>query len=396
MTDKANILIDARALQTGFKAHKHRGIGHYAKQFIDELLNRYHNEYQYTFLQEKGFPVDDILKHQELIFHIPVRINAKPVQIISSQWTLSHTVKQNKFSLIHFLSHTDASFRLNSPFIVSVMDTITLSQSNLYTRTQQIKQQMMHAIGQRIVQRAIRIIAISEHTKKDIVKYYNVPSEKIDVVYLAADKYFFDPYSKNEKDAILAKYGINKPYVFYVGGIDPRKNVNIIFKSLRLLLEKQQYCPILAFAGNISNQREYPAMLNLIRTLGIENRIKFLGYVEDKDLPLLYSASIAFIYPSLYEGFGLPVLQAMAAGTPVITTKLSSIPEVAGNAALYIDPNDPLSLAQTMEGIISNNTLRLSLIDAGRKQASLFSWKRTANETLNVYNEVIKRHKKRS
>jgi glycosyltransferase involved in cell wall biosynthesis len=134
--------------------------------------------------------------------------------------------------------------------------------------------------------------------------------------------------------------------------------------------------------------------MKFIRTLGIEHLIKFLGYVPDEDLPLLFQASTAFVYPSLYEGFGLPILQAMAAGTPVITTKLSSIPEVAGDAALYIDPDDPATLIQALQALQTNNDLRSSLIFSGKKQAGKFSWKQTAKKTIDVYREVMMVQKK--
>jgi glycosyltransferase involved in cell wall biosynthesis len=210
-------------------------------------------------------------------------------------------------------------------------------------------------------------------------------------VPLAAEQRFFHEWLPNNIINLHARYELPETFILYVGGVDPRKNLGILFKAMKALLENGSYCPTLAFAGQISDQREYPEMMKTIRSLGIEHLIKFLGYVSDEDLPLLFQASRAFVYPSRYEGFGLPVLQALASGTPVLTTKLSSIPEVAGHAAVYINPDDPSLLAQAINAILTNKEMRSSLIASGKKQAAMFSWKRTADETVEVYREVIKK-----
>jgi glycosyltransferase involved in cell wall biosynthesis len=274
------------------------------------------------------------------------------------------------------------------------MDTITLSAKELYSFPQQIKYHILHKYIKRTVQRAAMVIAISEHTKKDIVEYYSIPSHKICVVPLAVEERYSHHWHPSDVVNLRLKYGLPDPFFLYVGGIDPRKNIEIIFEAMKTLVATGQTCPLLAFAGRVADQREYPNMIKTIRSLGIEHLVKFLGYVPDEDLPLLYQSSAVFVYPSRYEGFGLPVLQAMAAGTPVITTKLSSIPEVAGDAALYINPDDPATLIQALQALQTNNDLRSSLIFSGKQQASKFSWKRTAKETVNVYREVLKVQRK--
>jgi len=387
-TNKKNILIDGRALQAGFKAHKFRGIGHYAKNLIDEILQA-DSKYYFTFLQEQGLPTENYLLNRSKIFHKPGYFLSKPSKFIEAQWSLPRYIRRDSFDLVHYLAHVDASYRTPCPYIVSVMDTITLSVHTLYSAPQRLKNRIMHSIARRIVQNASMTIAISEQTKKDIVKYYQIAPDRISVVPLGVEQRFSQKWIPEDILNLRQRYELPESFILYVGGIDPRKNVGLIFQAMKILLEKNNQCPLLAFAGRISDQNGYPEMMKKIRSLGIEQQIHFLGYVPDNDLPLLYHASTAFIYPSRYEGFGLPVLQAMAAGTPVLTTKLSSIPEVAGDAALYIDPDDPLSLVQALEGIISNSALRLSLVNAGEQQASLFSWKRTASETLNVYRTIL-------
>lgn len=388
-----NILIDARALQEGFKAHKHRGIGYYAQRLINELITS-ESVGDLTFLQEKGLPIDELILDKHLLYHSSYLHLPQSLNLIETQRTLSRVISTRKFSLVHYLSHFDASFLTRCPYIVSVMDTITLSAKELYPFPQQIKYNILHKYVRRIVHGAAMVIAISEHTKKDIVKYYGISSYKICVVPLAVEERYSHQWHPSDIVNFRAKYGLPETFVLYIGGIDPRKNIGIIFKAMKALVATGQTCPLLAFAGRIEDQREYPNMIKTIRFLGIERFIKFLGYVPDDDLPLLYRASAAFIYPSRYEGFGLPVLQAMAAGTPVITTKLSSIPEVAGDAAFYIDPDAPEALIQALQILQTNNDLRSSLIISGKRQARKYSWKRTANETIDVYREVMMVQKK--
>ena len=387
-----NILIDARALQEGFKAHKHRGIGYYAQRLISEL-NTSKSADGLTFLQEKGLSTDELILDKHLLYHSSYLHLPQALNLIITQRTLSRVISTRKFSLVHYLSHFDASFLTQCPYIVSVMDTITISAKELYSFPQQIKYHLLHKYIKRTVQRAAMVIAISEHTKKDIVKYYGIPFHKICVVPLAVDDRYSHHYHTSDVVNFRSKYGLPDSFVLYVGGIDPRKNIEIIFKTMKALVATGQTCPLLAFAGRTTEQREYPEMMKIIRSLGIEHLIKFLGYVPDDDLPLLYHASTAFIFPSRYEGFGLPVLQAMAAGTPVITTNLSSIPEVAGSAALYINPDNPATLVQALQAIQTNKDLRSSLIISGKQQAAKFSWKRTADETVAVYRKVLNKTK---
>jgi len=390
------ILVDTRGLQEGFKTHRHRGIGHYASNLIDGLLGS-NSSYEFIFLAENGLAMDERLRNRPCIFHTPKWFEPKATRMISEQWTLPQSIPFNSFDLVHFLSQGDGSMFSRCPYVVSVMDTISFSVKELYSPHQRLKHDIANSIVNRILQSSRRIIAISEHTKKDLLKYFAIPSEKIRVVPLAAERRFFQKWATSDFLRIRSRYVLPENFLLYVGGIDPRKNVELIFKALKLLLEENpKECPLLAFAGDVVHQREYPRLMKSLQTLGIGDRIRFLGYVPEEELPLLYQASTMFIYPSRYEGFGLPVLQAMAAGTPVITTKLSSIPEVAGDSALYINPDKPFELAQAIKEIFSNHAIKSSLVASGVKRAGTFSWERTVNETIDVYREVIMLQKKKN
>ncbi len=303
----SRILIDARGLQYGFKSHKHRGIGHYASNLIDGILES-NSMLEFIFLVENGLAVDERFRNRPCIFHTPKWCEPKATRMISEQWTLPHSIPSNSFELAHFLAQGDASMFTRCPYIVSVMDTIPLSVKDLYSPSQRLKHDIANSIIKRIFHKSSRIIAISNNTKKDILKYFAVPSEKVCVVPLAVDKRFFQKWTSEDVLKIRSFYELSEDFLLYVGGIDPRKNVGLIFNALKLLLEENpQKCPLMVFAGNITGQREYLQLMKSLQALGIGDRIRFLGYVPDEELPLLYHASTMFVYPSRYEGFGLPV-----------------------------------------------------------------------------------------
>lgn len=389
MKPQHSILVDARALQAGFKEHKTRGIGHYASNLIRVLA---HYNIRLTYLQEKGLPSDELISSKPTLWHRPPFRSSKVLRQLAEPSVLARRISLQPFDLVHYLSHQDASPQTRCPFVVSVMDTITLSVNELYSPAQRIKYRAMQQfINRPIIHRASLVLAISECTKKDIVRYYQVAPGKVVVVPLAVEERFFSEWSPSDIANLRSRYDLPDSFILYVGGIDPRKNVGSIFAAMRILLSAGKPCPPLVFAGHIKNQREYPEMMKHLRELGIEHHIRFLGFVPDEDLPLLFKTSVAFVYPSRYEGFGLPILQAMAAGTPVLTTKLSSIPEVAGSAALYIDPDDPATIAENLTALLAASDLRNSLVAKGNQQARGFSWERTGAKTVEAYDEILRR-----
>ena len=209
-----------------------------------------------------------------------------------------------------------------------------------------------------------RIIAVSESTKKDLIDY-GIAAEKITVIYEAAASVFRPIDSRPAR----AKYGLTKPYFLSVGTLEPRKNLKRLIQAFSALRTAQ-----LAIAGPIGWGESLPTT----------SKVKFLGFVPDEDLAGLYSGAKAFVYPSLYEGFGLPVLEALSCDCPVITSNVSSLPEIGGEAAIYINPLKVSEITQAMTAIQKLNLTQKSLA-----QAKKFSWEKTAKETLKVYREVV-------
>lgn len=242
------------------------------------------------------------------------------------------------------------------------------------------------------VQRCLKwtdlILTISESSKRDIVEYLQVSPEKVYVTPLASRYYpnylSIDVIEKLEKQSV---YDFSKPYLLFVSTIEPRKNILNIISAFNWLKQNYKIEQQLVLIGK--KGWSYEPIFAAIENSPWKNEIHHLNYLSDELVALFYSKADVFVYPSYYEGFGLPVLEAMTLGTPVVTSNTSSLPEVTGDAAILIDPQDPIQLAESILKIISDSQLRQDLINKGAERAKLFSWERTAKETLKAYRTIV-------
>ncbi len=219
------------------------------------------------------------------------------------------------------------------------------------------------------------IIADSKSTKQDLIEYLKIPENKIKVIYLGVEP-IFSPQSKKKTDIVKDKYQINKEYLLCVGTREPRKNLSNIIAAFKSLNKKEL---LLVIVGNVGWGRDIKESKN----------IKILDFVPKADLPCIYSGAKVFVYPSLYEGFGLPILEAMACGTPVITSNKGSLAEIAG-PSIIVDPADSEKIAQKISEIIRlSDAERKKLVNLGIKHTAGFTWEKTAKETLEVYEKAI-------
>jgi glycosyltransferase involved in cell wall biosynthesis len=232
------------------------------------------------------------------------------------------------------------------------------------------------------------ILTVSENSKKDIVECLNIKSEKIYVTLLSS-RYSSDYLLIKPGDRIRQQthYDFSHPYLLFVSNLEPRKNILSIIKAFNYLKQKYKIDHDLILIGR--KGWYYEPIIAAIESSSWKHQIHHLDYLSDELVALFYSKADVFVYPSYYEGFGLPVLEAMTLGAPVVASNTSSLPEVAGDAALFIDPNDPIQLAEAILKVISDRQLRQELIDKGQKRAKLFSWERTARETLKAYKTLI-------
>ncbi len=241
------------------------------------------------------------------------------------------------------------------------------------------------------VKRASAIIAVSENTKRDLVNYLKIPEKNIHVIYPSGHESFLPTADRKEVSRMKARFRIREKYFLFVGTIEPRKNlVRVVEAFARFLKRTKQdlsYQLVVVGIKEYAHGRSFKSLVGQ-SAAGLEDVI-YTGYVSNENLNLLYCGAEAFIFPSLYEGFGIPVLEAMACGVPVLTSNLSSIPEVAGDAALYVDPTAVEKITDGMIELVQDARLRRNLIEKGFERVKRFSWKETARQTLGVYEALL-------
>jgi glycosyltransferase involved in cell wall biosynthesis len=239
----------------------------------------------------------------------------------------------------------------------------------------------------RAARRAAKLIVPSEATKRDVLRYLHADEDRVHVIYEAAGVDFGPVEDREAIRSVLVDHSIDRRYVLFVGTVEPRKNVR---RLLEAFLHVVRSCPdrgeLLVIAGGKGWRNT--EIYDFVRESGLTDRVRFLGYVTDSDLRALYSAATVFAYPSLYEGFGLPVIEAMACGCPVVTSRTASLPEVAGDAGLLVEPTDVADIARALGTVMGDRELRQKLRAAGLERAAQFSWEKAARKTVRVYEQA--------
>jgi glycosyltransferase involved in cell wall biosynthesis len=236
--------------------------------------------------------------------------------------------------------------------------------------------------------RAAKILTLSEHTRRDVIDTYGIEPSRITAIPLAAPDHFSPVGDDRELQRVRHNYGIDGPYILSVGSIQPRKNLARLINAYALLRGKytQTELPKLVLVGKCAWL--YDETLRAVEQTGVKDSVIVTGYAPETDLPALYSGALCFVYPSYFEGFGLPPLEAMKCGAPVIVGNKTSLPEVVGDAALTVDPFDVSSIAAAVERLINDSALRRELSVKGHKRAEMFDWRETARQTLEIYQQV--------
>ncbi|MDF2611938.1 MAG: glycosyltransferase family 1 protein [Lachnospiraceae bacterium] len=240
----------------------------------------------------------------------------------------------------------------------------------------------------RACEKADHIITISEFSKNEIIKYMNVPENKISVMPCGVDHAKFHPnYSKADIEGSKAKYGINQDYILYLGTLEPRKNIIMLIEAYAKLREESINSPKLVLAGK--KGWLYDDIFEKVKQYQMSEDIIFTDYVDADDVPLLLNGATMFVFPSIYEGFGLPPLEAMACGTPVISSNAASLPEVIGDAGILVDPYSCEELKNAMQLVINNEILRAELREKGILHSNNFTWKASVNKLFEIYTKLL-------
>ena len=258
-----------------------------------------------------------------------------------------------------------------------------------------LKRSLHFTLTRRVVQKAARIFAVSRFTKSEVEKLFAIDPDRIEVIYNAIDHRFLSGHASDADRQFLAeRYQVTYPFLLYAGRISPHKNlVRIIeaFSALKAALAKQDQYPDLKLIIIGDELSKHPDLRRTVVRGGVQNDVRFMGFVPIDVLRIFYDAAKVFVFPSLYEGFGLPPLEAMAHGTPVLTSNTSSIPEVVGNAAVLVNPENVFEMMRALQSVLLDQALREKLRQRGYDQVKKFSWDRSAAEVLAGYEEVVGR-----
>lgn len=369
--------IDSRAA----KWYRGTGIGTYSYQLINSL-NKINSHNEYLLFMPENNNLSIKFKKNFIIKNISQNM-------CSNFWdevNIPNILKTKDIDLYHVPQNGIGLPKTKvCPFVITLHDIIpykmpeTVGDRYLKIFTEEIP---------RIIPMCDGIITVSHYSKQDIVNYFNFPPEKIFVTHLANED-IYKPLNKDTcKEFIKKTYGIEDDYILYVGGFSPRKNIVGLIEAFSKLISKLKNTKIkLVIAG--SKGKSYSIYKKTTEDLSIQNNVIFPGFIPLEHMPLLYNASKIFIYPSLYEGFGLPPIEAMACGIPIIASNLTSIPEVVGDAAMLINPYDIEELSNAMYHIIENKNLENQLIKKSLLRSSHFNWIKTAEKTQKAYESII-------
>jgi len=304
---------------------------------------------------------------------------------IRQQWIVPGKLRRAQATLYHSPYYL-MPYVPGIPAVLTCYDLIPLIYPQYFSLLKRLVYWVAHTLA---FKTARMILTISQTTKDDLIYYFHLDPKRIIVTPLAADPHF-QPQSHDRIAALRQKFALPEQYILYFGSNKPHKNLLYLVKAFaQFRIQNPKSKTRLVIAGHWDER--YPDAKKLTHESGLKDQIIFIGPVEESDLPALYSGATLFVFPSLYEGFGLPVVEAMACGVPVVCSNTSSLPEIAGDAALLVDPFDVNTLAVTMGRALTEEGLRRKMREKGLEQAERFSWERTGRETLEVYLGVTNR-----
>jgi glycosyltransferase involved in cell wall biosynthesis len=382
------IAVDIRGSQRGFKDHLHRGIGRFVLGLAPRLPGLM-TDVDFYFLVDAGLsmPEMDIPERVKIVScgkHLP---SIGKFEIIRTQFSVRSKLIGIKPDITLFFCHEDGLLGWPKS-AVFVYDLIPYNFPNLYGIDKDPRRKFKMALVKRIACAAELIFTISENSRYDIERFWKIPQSRISVVYAAIDTDKFKPQAPDRIDKIKINYKLPQKYLLYVGGIDARKNVPNLLDAFARIVDHLDGVG-LVIAGKIDNQKECPALLKKIAALGLADKVCLPGFIDDADLPAVYSGAEATVFPSLYEGFGLPALESLSCGTPLVASKRSAIPEAVGDIAVYCDVESPKDLADAIKRALCDESLKERFKIEGPLQASKFSWDKVASKIAGSLNHHL-------
>jgi glycosyltransferase involved in cell wall biosynthesis len=366
------IAIDAR------KLHDY-GIGTYVRNLVLGLARRDFGDNYVLFCRDADA---DWIRALGPRFE-PVVERAGNYSVLE-QFSVPLALSKARVDLFH-APHYVVSPLVTTPFVVTIHDCIHLRfPKDLPNRAAHIYARTMMGLS---AKRAKRVLTVSHASKDDIVHYLHVPPDKVEVIYNALDEDLASPPTDAEIERVRERFQLTSPFILYTGNIKPHKNVDRLIEAYSILRRRGAPDVKLLIIGDAISK--YPNLRRLVHRFQLHQQVRFLGFVPEATLAVLYKLASVFVFPSRYEGFGLPPLEAMAAGVPVVTSNVSSLPEVVGDAALLIDPMDAGAIADAMGRVLRDPALAADLVRRGHERVKAFSWDRSVERISAVYHELI-------
>jgi glycosyltransferase involved in cell wall biosynthesis len=299
-------------------------------------------------------------------------------------------VKRLECDLVHIPHLFWLPRGLSCPYVLTVHDLLEHMYGS--RNASSLRRSLHFYLTRRVLRKAARVIAVSQFTKNEIEKLLAIADDRIEVVYNAIDERFLRGHATDaDRELIAQRYLVNYPFILYTGAIRPHKNVVRIieaFSALKSELQKEKQFPDLKLIIIGDDLSSHPRLRRTVVRSGVQNDVRFLGFVPIEVLRIFYDVARIFVFPSLYEGFGLPPLEAMAHGTPVVTSNTSSLPEVVGNAALLVNPENVFEIRRGLQRVLLDPALRAQMKQRGYEQAQRFSWTASVSRILEIYREV--------
>jgi glycosyltransferase involved in cell wall biosynthesis len=388
MTFLPRVGIDGRGLQRGFKSHQGRGIGRYVRSLLGAMLPLDPEQCLGVLVDADAESAAPVSRNDGRVYPVEspawtARFGAESVHL-RQHFVWPRALRSLPFDLYHFCSQTDAPATLDLPYVVTVLDLIPHRMAEIYGRG---KSRARFLLGRWLERRALRrargLLAISDYTRRDLVHLLEIPAERIVVTPLGVDR-GLRPANPTEVAGLCRRYQLTAGYLLYVGGIDPRKNIPFLFEVMRALVAARPETE-LVLAGRYRDDPNFPEIVSEVQNLGLERVVRLVGHIPEEELSALYSGAALFVYPSLYEGFGLPPLEAMACGTPVVAADRTALPEVLGHAAVLADPEDVGEFSEALLALLDHPERRRELREEGIRRAERFTWEATARATLEAY-----------
>ena len=353
------------------------GIGRYIRNLIREFSESATANMELVLLQSR--------REREALLRAPAihcRRVATPAHHPWERWFLAAEIAPKRLDVLHSLDHV-APNRTGWESVVTIHDLSFLAHPEAYDSASLLYYTQVF----RTLRHAAKVITVSNFTRHEVLNRISIAPEKVVTICEAVDPAYF-ARTKSSCESVRSRLDIPDSYILVVGTIESRKNLERVIEAYALLPRRDR--PHLVLAGGRGYQ--YDRVIEAVQEHRLEDQVTFLGFVSEADLPMLYSGAVCLLFPSLYEGFGLPILEAMACGCPVVTSNLGSMAEVAGDAAILVDPNSAVAIADGVKSLMDDSRQHDGMIAKGHARVKQFSWRTAAEQTLAVYREAAGPH----